>query len=327
MLEILHYCPAAIATGGTESIHKLVSEFNKIEGVHARIVYRGDRTKSPQPEEYKSYGCEYLFEGFDERPTLPEGFRGVVIFPEIWGNAVTDPLYKDCITAINWAGVDVYDWNVPERNRGKFLENKSTVHLCQLDYAVDHLKSLGVTNICRISDVLNDEFFTPYQSSKRDDVILYNPCSVKMTRFQHIVIQRSITELGLKFRALSGFTRGELIYLMRHSKLYVDFGVFSGRERLPREAAMCGCCVITSNSGAAGYYSDVAIPDRYKFQTESLNTVDKAIDMVKYTLENYTHLIEDFRPYRESIIQDRENLPLQCEEVCRRFKELCQDLV
>ena len=326
-MEILHYCPAGVATGGTESIHKLVSEFNKIEGVHARILYRGSNVTNPQPKEYEKYGCEYIAEGSDERSSLPEGFSGVVIFPEIWGNMVIDPLYKDCVTAINWAGVDVYYWNVPFHAQELFLKNKNTIHLAQLDYAVDHLKKLGVTEIYRISDVLNDDFFESYVEERRKDMILFNPTPVKMTRFEHILIQRCRTELGFRFQPLEGFTREKLIDLMRHSKLYIDFGVFSGRERLPREAAMCGCCIVTSNSGAAGYYEDLSIPDEYKFNISGLDTVDKAIQKIKQVLNNYPSHSMHFQEYRTSIIKDRENLPEQCKIVCRRFKELCQDSV
>ena len=323
-MEILHYCPAGVATGGTESIHKLVSEFNKIEGVHARILYRGHNVTNPQPKEYEKYGCEYITEGMDEYPALPDGFKGVVIFPEIWANKVVDPLYKNCVTAVNWAGVDVYDWNVPEQDRGLFLNNQATIHLSQLDYAVDHLKKLGVSEIYRISDVLNDDFFEPYTEEPRGNSILYNPCPAKMTPFTAMVIQRCNTEMGLKFQPLEGYTREQLIYLMRHSKLYVDFGVFSGRERLPREAAICGCCVITSKMGAAWYHSDLAIPDKYKFY---IDQVDEAMRMIKATLYNYKNCVEDFKEYRESLIADRENLPEQCKIVVRRFKELCQDSV
>ena len=328
-MEILHYCPAGVVTGGTESIHKLVSEFNRIDGVHARILYRGLNVTNPQPKEYEKYGCEYIAEGLDERSAFPEGFKGVVIFPEIWGNMVIDPLYKDCVTAINWAGVDVYDWNVPFHDRGLFLKNKGTIHLAQLDYAVDHLKKLGVTEIYRISDVLNDDFFEPYVEEQRNNTILYNPTPAKMTKFQHTVIQRCITEKGMKFQPLEGLTREQLINNMRHSKLYIDFGVFSGRERLPREAAMCGCCVITSNSGAAGYYTDLSIPNKYKFNNDvnDFDSVFRAIQMIELVLGCYNYCSVDFIGYRDSIIEDRKNLPEQCKIVCRRFKELCQDSV
>lgn len=312
-MEILHLCPAKFATGGTESIHKLVHEFNQIEGVHARILYEGPDCNDPQPEEYRSYSCDYVTE-------LPEGFKGVLIFPEIWGNRVIDPQYKDCVTAINWAGVDVYDWNNSPSQRGLFLRNKNTIHLAQLDYAMDTLTKWGIdsSHLFRISDVLNDEFFRKYAEGYRSNEVLYNPLKVKMTNFQRRVMQRCTTEYGVKFLPLIGYTRHNLAHLMRHSKLYIDFGVFSGRERLPREAAMCGCCVVTSTSGAAGYYRDVSIDGKYKFDWDQ---IDDAVTMIKNLLDNYSTLRSDFDQYRQSLIEDREMLPKQVRAVCKRFEE------
>lgn len=315
MIKIIHFCPSSVATGGTESIHKLVSEFNKIEDVEAKILYVGKDLSNPQPKEYEEYGCEYITE-------LPEGYKEVVIFPEIWANKVIEPEYKDCVTAVNWAGVDVYDWNVPPSQRGLFLQNEKTVHLCQLQYAVDHLKKLKVKNIMRISDVLNDAFFEDYREFYRKDIVLYNPSPSKMTRFTHTVKQRLITEYGVQCIPLEGYNREELIELMKKAKLYIDFGVFSGRERLPRESAVCGCCIITSNSGAAGYHEDLAIPDKYKFGEENIND---AMRMAKEILKNFRLHQTEFYEYVDSIQKDRLLLPEQCKEVVRRFRELCQD--
>ena len=40
-------------------------------------------------------------------------------------------------------------------------------------------------------------------------------------------------------------------------------------NRIPREAAMCGCCVITNRNGSAANNVDVQIADKYKFDNEA----------------------------------------------------------
>jgi len=44
-------------------------------------------------------------------------------------------------------------------------------------------------------------------------------------------------------------------------KLYVDFGKHPGKDRMPREAAVHGCCIITGRRGAAGNPFDIPIPN------------------------------------------------------------------
>lgn len=301
-MKILHLCPASLATGGTEGIHNLVSHLNAC-GADAKILYVGKDLKHPQPTEYAKYNCEYITE-------FPHHFDGVVIFPEVWGNAVIKPEYKNCLTSIHWQGVDVYDWHTPKHERGLYLQSKSTVHIVASEYARVTLQSRGLTPV-KISDCLNDDYFENFGVEyERTNTVLYNPVRVKMTRFQEAVMARSTTELGIKFKPIQGYTRSELIDLFRHSKLYIDFGVFSGRERLPREAVMCGCCILTSTQGTAGYYLDNPIPDKYK-----LEDIDEAIKAVEHVLENYEACRIDFEFYREALKQDKKNYLKEVEDL------------
>ena len=305
-MQIIHLCPANLATGGTESIHNLVKHLNEC-GADAKILYVGKDLSNPQPVEYISYGCPYITE-------FPENYKGVIIFPEVWGNQSIEDKYKDCITAIHWQGVDVYDWNTPVANRGLFLQRKDTIHFTNLEYGMEHLRKLGIEPI-KVSDVLNEDFFNVLAFGKeRKDTILYNPVSVKMTKFQVTVMSRCANELGLRFKPLEGYTRDQLINLFRQSKLYIDFGVFSGRERLPREAVMCGCCILTSNKGAARYYLDNPIKDDYKIED-----VDEAMRMIKYILDNYYECTYDFDWYRKELIHDKEKYPNEVRELYNAF--------
>ena len=47
---------------------------------------------------------------------------------------------------------------------------------------------------------------------------------------------------------------------------YIDFGPHPGMDRLPREAALAGCIVITNREGAAAHDEDVPLPPEYKFR-------------------------------------------------------------
>lgn len=302
-MNVLAVCPSKIATGGTESIHKFVNELNKQDGIEAAILYINADSDS-QPAEYKCYGCEYV-------TRLPDGYKGVIIFPEIYGDAVVSPQHKDCIKVINWAGWDVYQWNVPKNRRWMFLKDESVIHLAQSEYAMAQLQNIGLEPM-KLSDVLHDDFFEPYTEEERNDVILYNPA--KMTDFYRKVVKASPFDC----RPIMGLSRAGVIDLMRHAKLYIDFGAFSGRERLPREAAMCGCCVLTSRAGAAAYFRDVAIHEEYKFDDTQLEDV---IDAMKDIIEDYHLHRPFFNVYRSFIKQDRESFKSEVREIAKVFLE------
>lgn len=296
-MKIIHLCPSNIATGGTDGIHHLVSELNKC-GADACILYVG-KSENPQPKEYEHYNCPFITE-------FPKDFDGVVIFPEIWGDKVVEPQYKNCKVVINWQGVDVYLWNTPVAKRYSFLKRKDCVHITNLEYGMVTLRNLGLRPI-KISDCVNDLFFDENtQEFNRKDVVLYNPMPVKLTKFQERVMGRCTTELGIKFLALEGYTQEELRDIFRHHKLYIDFGVFSGRERLPREAVLSGCCIITSRLGAAGYPEDNPILDMYK-----TNDIETAIKAIKYVLQNYELCKPNFNTYRDFLKKDRENFSIE----------------
>lgn len=299
-MEILHICPSNLATGGTEGIHNLVHALNVV-GADAKILYVGN-SENPQPKEYAKYECPYITK-------FPEDFDGCVIFPEVFGNMVVDGSYEKCKVAINWQGVDVYYWNTPSATHNLFLNRKDTIHIANSEFAMHHLKGLGLNPI-KISDCLNDDFFNGFKECKRSNVVLYNPTPVKLTQFQKVVMTRCQTEYGIKFSPITGYTRDELIDLFNHHKLYIDFGVFSGRERLPREAVMCGCCIITSNDGTAAYYKDNSIPDNYKCVDE--NT---AIQTILSTLKGYDACVKDFNEYRKLLKQDKTNYLKEVEEL------------
>ena len=59
-------------------------------------------------------------------------------------------------------------------------------------------------------------------------------------------------------------TEREVEDCLSQAKVYIDFGGHPGKDRIPREAALCGCCVVTGRRGAAGNDVEVPINQSYK---------------------------------------------------------------
>ena len=91
---------------------------------------------------------------------------------------------------------------------------------------------------------------------------------------------------------------------MCHSMVYIDFGTHPGKDRLPREAAMCGCCVITGRKGSAAYAEDVTIPEEYKF-TEGAEDIPRIIDAIRGCLTEFEKKQKLFEEYRKCIQEEK----------------------
>ena len=109
---------------------------------------------------------------------------------------------------------------------------------------------------------------------------------------------------------LQGFSRSELMRILDEAKLYIDFGYHPGKDRLPRECAMHGCCVITGKRGSAYFFEDVPIPSAYKFD-EKIVSLEDIAQKIRYTLENYNTCIADFSNYRKAIQSEKQEFENQ----------------
>ena len=75
-------------------------------------------------------------------------------------------------------------------------------------------------------------------------------------------------------------------------------------DRLPREAALAGCVVITNCEGAANFHEDVPLPSEFKFRSFD---VDKICPMLRDCCLNHAVHIEKMKPYCEWIMgQEKE---------------------
>lgn len=297
MIEILVVCPANCTTGGPECLHEFASELNKIDGVHARIWYWDIKEYPPMPEEYKVYGCEYVSE-------IPEDFDGVLIVPEIWANRVLD--YPGLVRCIYWLGLDAYASWTPS-DKGAFFADDSIIHIAQSEYAYDFLKKFGVGHLVKCTDTVNADFYEQYKEPERNNVVLYNPA--KSTPFMRELIAACD---GIVFKPIQNMTRSEVIDVMRHAKLYLDFGEFPGRERIPREAVLCGCCIITSKIGSADYEKDFR--HNYKFDSKPSH-IWAIVNRIHYVLDNYEECRKDFSLFRETLKVERFSVKQQIRKV------------
>jgi hypothetical protein len=182
----------------------------------------------------------------------------------------------------------------------KLKMDDSMTHFYQSEYAKDFLGKKRITEKYRLSDYLNNEYFNVDLSLVRNDVVLYNPR--KGFEFTQRLID-SAPEIS--WRPLQNMTTEQVKEALLSSKVYIDFGNHPGKDRFPREAAACGCCVITGMRGSAKFFEDVPICNEFKFD-EKKASLNDIISQIKLCLSDYEKQKRKFDEYRKFIKNERD---------------------
>ena len=121
----------------------------------------------------------------------------------------------------------------------KNIQNQQIMHFAVSKYVEDFLVQNGARSVYRLSNYINGYFFKK-EISERQNIVLYNPR-------KGIEATNSIIALlpSVKFAPIENLNRRQVSSLLRKGKVYIDFGNHPGKEHIPREAAISGCCVIT----------------------------------------------------------------------------------
>lgn len=327
------HCPVG-KTGGIELLFQLV-DFLRNNNRKSYIVYN---TLASIPEDYVKYNIELKFDIIDNS-------HNIEVFPEImiqelmndnhstqkmlwwlsvnhfWGNdfliSTWDIFKWNKAMGVDWLKARFYCFlhrsdkyklfgNISMRD----INSKVDVNAYQCEYIRQFLMKFKFTNLVPLKDYINTDFtLNAVDYSKRDDIVLYNPS--KGLEYTHNLM-RIAPEI--KWVPLKGFSREELMKILRSSKIYIDFGSHPGKDRLPRECAISGNCIITGKKGAAHNDVDIPIPKRYKIQESIINPKD-IIGMIKYVLTNYETCIRDFEQYRMSIKKEKREFQNQIIEL------------
>ena len=296
-------CGAYFKTGGTEVLHQLVYNINKLGG-NAYIAYikrvEGYPDCNPAFEEYVRghiIKAEEIDDCADNAIIIPEGY------PKY------NYMFKKLHIIMWWLSVDnfesVWKFNDDEINEEfNNIRNVVELHLVQSKYAEVYLLNKGIAGsiIKHLSDYLNDCYFENESSTmvdRRENIILYNPRRGAEST-QNIIA----TAKGLRFVAIQNMSNKEVRELMKKSKIYMDFGNHPGKDRMPREAAICGCVVITGKHGSAAYQEDVGIPEKYKFD-ENEKCVEDVVGVLWDVMFDFEKCSEEFDSYRRKIIAEK----------------------
>lgn len=299
--KILVVCPANTVTGGPEALHQLAAHMIAL-GLPAYMVYMPFNEFFEPPTVYQKYKVP-VATFVDERGTL-------VVFPEVYPMQAL--AIKNADAALWWLSLE----NFLERRHISWFRDKlryykrvikgerpllgarslkNLIHFSQTEHSTQYLRSCGIEPVPLI-DSINEDFLTDKflgKTSHKKNIILYNPSKGK-----------KVTAALIKdnpqwdFLPLQGLKPRELSERLYEAKLYIDFGHHPGRDRMPREAAMHGCCLITGILGSAGNEVDLPIPTKYKLDALKPNFLSSFKLLAEDIFNNFDLHSGNLKTYR-----------------------------
>ena len=305
-MNIYIVCPDA-ATGGTECLHQLGSSL-ELSGANVSIFYHNESPEKKARNAFKNFGLKSI-----ER--IPDHEKNLIIFPEnITKFTLNFPKSQKVIywlSILNFYPIKgqsrvrdfISKYNI-RRKRLNINELKDFIHLGQSYFSKLFLDKHKMKSMI-IGDHLDENFLLNAEKAitlnyKKLNQVCYNPAKGK--KYTDYIIEKYPS---LKFVPIINMTREQVFNTLLESKMYLDLGLHPGRDKIPREAALLGCCIATSKFGSAKNNIDVPIPDNYKFNVdkESLNNIPI---LIKNVFDNYEKEIINFSKYREIIKNEKQ---------------------
>lgn len=310
-MNIIICCPGNTPSGGPELMHQLCDVLIS-KRIECGIFYYGTKENRRTHDHFKKYNIRVI-------EKLPFGTQNCIIVPEIRTDLLKKVDYE--VKIIWWQSVDNYWKYLLGESRIKkllgisFLSPTELVsmelvfHACQSFYAFNFLHSIGIRkNRMMLQDYINEDF-VQLNFGSREDIILYNP------KKGYDLLKKIMNHNNsLKFIPITGMNRGEMLQVLNKSKIYLDLGSHPGMDRIPREAAICGCVCLFADQGSVSNGRDVPVSDFYKVDLRG--SFEKyCCEKIKDVLENYIHHYNNQSEYRKIISKQKELFVEQVENL------------
>jgi hypothetical protein len=307
-------CPGNTVTGGPELLHQFVDALNH-QGAEAYILYYPFNETFETPEEYHIYNVKQ------------GDFRDVrsnnLFLTET--NTKMAARFPDANINIWWLSVDFflgtqresvyvdmlrYMWSLAF-SRVPISRLRNCSHWTQSNYAKEFLKKHKIDSRM-LSDYLNinHDAMSVKSPSEKKDIILFNPKKGQKRTAKLIDAYPDLT-----FVPIQNMTAKEVSHILSLAKIYIDFGHHPGKDRLPREAVLAGCCVITGKYGSARNDHDVPIKTIYKLDDLGMDYIKSFGALSSDIFENYEFHLRSFDNMRKNISLEKSNFDHEVSQI------------
>lgn len=303
-------CPSDRTAGGIESLHQVARNLRNLK-IDAKMVYfpnASNPTVHPTYKKYKPVTTD----------NIEDAAHNVVIIPEVFIHPVLDN-FKSIRKVIWWLSTENFivgtNFGLPGLD---FIIERPFINLVQSAHTRQYLLTNNAKVHGYLSGHINSVFLKAYgkEIKKTDNSIVYNPG--KGFEFTSKIIQAMP---GSVWKPIENMTPRQIKNVLAASKVYVDFGNHPGRDRLPREAAMMKCCIITGKRGTAALYEDVPIPEEFKFD-EATADINCIVNKIQSCLNDYDNQIEHFNTFHETVRKEEEKQLMDLKKIFVKQKKV-----
>lgn len=337
--QIFVVYPRGLRTGGPEALHQLVDMLRSL-GRDAYLVAHPTTATAERVSQFSHYDAP-------EAASVVDSAENLVVTPEVF----VDDLFsiKNAERICWWLSIDNSPTFMIRSLRQRVRSNASDPfllqasrwvrsgrmpidilrfkrssihHAVQSSYAWSFLFSrLGVVpSLLSDYTTLGDSDPSDGSVSRNNRLVAFNP-----TKGGDIVEDiRRAAGPDLEWRPLQKMSRNEVIRTLHESGFYLDLGYHPGKDRMPREAAMCGALTVVGRRGSGAFFSDVPIPWEHKV-TPGRDEVADAVSLLKRVSAALPEEVVKQDHYRRVIGREKEQFRREVEDVFllhRRGKDL-----
>ncbi len=340
---IIICCPGNVITGGVNSLHNLCKALTA-NHYNAYMYYvDADETvlNDYQITSYQVNRIDHLSDSHDTLVVVPETMISLILQLQkaqkvvywlgltyyfknpTWRFPFNLKPIRKLIACRSYDGYSSGSLEITKRKLNEFAKS----HLNLWDGDVIHISnSHFVANYCRqkwsphtyvLHNPIRQEFYTHKPNFKeREKLILFGPKTP-----QRIIrrLKKHLPEFTILRIKKIPFDR--VVELMSKAVIFAEFGNYSGRDRMPREAAMLGCNIFMNTRGTAAFEDDYNIPREYTIADSPDNILNILQQLTNCAL-NYKDHIVNFGDFRNQLIEENKNFTSNTLNI---FQEIIKD--
>ena len=323
--------PRGVRTGGPEALHQLVSTLRTL-GQDAYLVPRPGTESAERVSAYDHYGAPEVseFEDASDNAVVTSEY----IMTHLanvkkatrfcwWLSIDNSPVFKADRQALGlWetraqkqvqtskfrtiSGLQ----SIRRSLNGQKRLIDSVNHLSQSEYAWSFL----FTRLNVVSNMVSD--YTPLTvlhavqqlpPLERGRTIAFNPKkAARITELLKDNVKDAV------FVPLVGMSPAGVASALGTTSIYLDLGYHPGKDRMPREAAICGAVSLVARRGSGAFYGDVPIPWEHKI-TADKHILQRSVAAIERVFLNPEGNQQTQAFYRDRILSEKETFQSEVE--------------
>jgi len=243
------------------------------------------------------------------RPFAPEGILGrnmVFVLPEVYAFLV--PLFQGYSILIWWLSVD-NAFSALSKVNLNHLRLPSVNHACQSIYARQVTEALGFRST-QLTDFSSLPEISAEGIEQRKMKLCLNSGHKVIFRLDLLseLIRKRIPEIEIV--NIVSMSSEEVSGHFSSCRLFVDLGMFPGKDRMVREALLRNSICVITRTGAGMNSNDFPLPDIFKWDMGSLDILVDQIVKIMLDPKKYFLMLNSARDLirREKIVFDSEVL-------------------